>query len=539
MLVAGLGLYAQTAVEPSGSGTEVDPYQIATLGNLYWLKVMGFTGYSIQTADIDASETATWNSDGQGGYYGWPVGTCYGNYDGQGYIIDNLYINRSSTSNVGLFGNAFNTQSGVNTKEITNVHLTNVNITGGSNTGALVGSSYKYDINECSVSGTVTGMSYAGGLVGRFQTEYGTNVTIQECYSSASVTSYMYGGGLIGASIGASIGRPQVINSYTHGAVSGTGAGGLVGDATKSDYYYCYSTATVASSGAGGFAYSCDASGGEGGGEGGSTNTGCFFNTDITANGIVNYGTNFNFIMSLFNGAKTSAQLKTQTTYTAVGWDFTSTWTIDGSLNSGYPYLQSNPSEDALPITLENFTAEYKQGKVEINWVTESEENNARFLIYRNDDVIAMIDGAGTTTEPHYYSYCDTDVVPGMTYVYKLGDVSYANELVIHHDHAVMITVSEQDIPQVFALNANYPNPFNPSTMIPFAITSNENVSLNIYDMNGKLIKTLINGNIPAGYHEILWDGKDNAGKAVNSGMYISRLLAGEQSDSQKMLMVK
>lgn len=524
LITAVIGLYAaQTPVSPTGDGSSGNPYQIASIENLYWLQIMGGSGYSIQTADIDASETTTWNSDGQGGYYGWsPINNTNNaiNYDGQGYVIDGLYINRSSTNNVGLFGSIYGATKG----NITDVHLTNANITGAQYTGGIAGMTSLYDISECSVHGTITGTINVGGVVGDFRGVFGQPVTMQECAGVATVTGQYYTGGLAGATTGATSGTANTTNCFSNAPVVGLygfATGGLIGNLVKSQVMFSYASGII-TGGSGGLIGNSDASG-----EGGSTVYFSYWDYETTG-----------LFASAGGELKSTSQMKTQTTFT--GWDFTSTWAIDGteSINNGYPYLQ-NISEEALPISLETFTAVYNQGRVEINWVTESEENNARFLIYRNDEVIAMIDGAGTTTEPHNYSYCDTDIVPGMTYVYKLGDVSYANELVIHDEYAVTVTISENDIPQAFALNSNYPNPFNPSTMIPFAITSNENVSLNIYDMNGKLVITLINENMTAGYHEILWDGKDNTGNAVNSGMYISKLVAGEHSDSRKMLMVK
>ena len=93
--------------------------------------------------------------------------------------------------------------------------------------------------------------------------------------------------------------------------------------------------------------------------------------------------------------------------------------------------------------------------------------------------------------------------------------------------------------PQEFVLEANYPNPFNPSTAIPFKTIMDGMVSMNIYNMKGELVRTLINENMRAGDHEAFWDGRNNAGLEVNSGMYISKLISGEKSDSRKMLLIK
>ena len=186
------------------------------------------------------------------------------------------------------------------------------------------------------------------------------------------------------------------------------------------------------------------------------------------------------------------------------------------------------------PVTISSVDVFLKKGNVQLEWITESETDNAHFLIYRNDKVIACIDGAGTTTEPHDYSFTDNTVVPGASYTYILADISYANKEVKHTDEAVTISIPENDIPQEFALDANYPNPFNPRTAISFKLSAISNVELSIYDMSGKKIATLVNDNMPAGYYERNWDASD-----FSSGIYFYRLQAGDFVNTKKMVLMK
>jgi hypothetical protein len=103
-LIATTSMVAQTATAPSGSGTKSDPSQIASIENLYWLSQAdtAWFAYYEQTANIDASETSSW--DGEAGFS--PIGNSTtkftGNYNGKGYTIDSLSINRSSTDYVGM-----------------------------------------------------------------------------------------------------------------------------------------------------------------------------------------------------------------------------------------------------------------------------------------------------------------------------------------------------------------------------------------------------------------------------------------------------
>ena len=88
-------------------------------------------------------------------------------------------------------------------------------------------------------------------------------------------------------------------------------------------------------------------------------------------------------------------------------------------------------------------------------------------------------------------------------------------------------------------IHQNYPNPFNPTTTIAFTIPKNLQVYLGIYDMTGKLIKTLIDAPIEAGYHTVMWDGTDDNGRSVSSGVYFYKLKSKGYEETKKMLLLK
>lgn len=101
-------------------------------------------------------------------------------------------------------------------------------------------------------------------------------------------------------------------------------------------------------------------------------------------------------------------------------------------------------------------------------------------------------------------------------------------------------SVSEYDPrPDRFELIGNYPNPFNPETTIRFQIPMTTNVTLKVYDMRGQLIKTLISGQLPGGSHNVKWDGTNERGIIVATGVYIYRIQAGNFTDVRKMLFIK
>ncbi|MBK7671262.1 MAG: T9SS type A sorting domain-containing protein [bacterium] len=95
------------------------------------------------------------------------------------------------------------------------------------------------------------------------------------------------------------------------------------------------------------------------------------------------------------------------------------------------------------------------------------------------------------------------------------------------------------ELPSRVELAGAYPNPFNPATTIAFSLPGNLQVSLGIYDVQGRLVRALVDGVLPAGRHDIAWDGLDRTGRAVGSGTYLYRLQAGDLSATRKITLVK
>jgi hypothetical protein len=98
---------------------------------------------------------------------------------------------------------------------------------------------------------------------------------------------------------------------------------------------------------------------------------------------------------------------------------------------------------------------------------------------------------------------------------------------------------SEPALPKEFAVVSNYPNPFNPTTVIQFTLQQSTFVELDVYSITGQKVRALLSGPTTAGMHSQVWDGKDDAGKAVSSGIYIEQLRAGNVSSSHCMTLLK
>ena len=112
-------------------------------------------------------------------------------------------------------------------------------------------------------------------------------------------------------------------------------------------------------------------------------------------------------------------------------------------------------------------------------------------------------------------------------------DITISNNLVNK------LLVSADIIPDKFALEQNFPNPFNPTTTVQFDVPQTSDVMIKIYDMIGQEVRTLVSGQIEAGTYKIQWDGLNNSGQQISSGTYLYRMTAGEFVQTKKMIMLK
>ena len=102
------------------------------------------------------------------------------------------------------------------------------------------------------------------------------------------------------------------------------------------------------------------------------------------------------------------------------------------------------------------------------------------------------------------------------------------------------LKASDEDvIPDEFALHSNYPNPFNPTTTISYDLPEQAQITLGIYDLLGKRIKTLVHQSQDAGKQIVMWDGTDDVGRQVSAGVYLYRIQAGQFAQTRKMLFLK
>lgn len=212
---------------------------------------------------------------------------------------------------------------------------------------------------------------------------------------------------------------------------------------------------------------------------------------------------------------------------------------IEGPVN-GEPYTS---------IELDYFNVADKGGKVRLKWRTQSETENQGFIIKRalvlgdmfgvyeeidsymsNEDLL----GAGTTSKKTDYLYWDKEVKPGATYAYVLQDVDLSGHIrecdpvIVHIKESKVISTDE------FVFSASYPNPFNPAFVIPFEIYKSTAVDIKLYDVSGRLVKTIANTEFATGTYNLLVEGNN-----LSSGVYLLKIQVDNIVNTQKMLLVK
>ncbi len=331
-----LAISSENLVEPAdadstrafagGDGSLEDPFQISDIDQLQDIS-SNLSAHYVLINDIDASATVGWNS-GEGFVPLGNVTFAYwfrGSLDGQGYNITDLFINRTTTDDVGLFGYTGDASS------LKDIGLIDNNVSGDRAVGGLVGESMG-TIENCFTTGVVIGTGNGiGGLVGS------ASGSVSNCYATGDVSGNNRVGGLVGSS-------DLLSNCYATGDVSGNNEiGGLAGD-NWDDISDCYATGSVSGDnvvgGLVGFSWDdisdCYATGKVSGtnniggfvGVKGASVSNCFWDTETSGVAISDGGT-----------GKTTAEMKTESTFTSAGWDLSSVW---GILNgSSYPFLKS------------------------------------------------------------------------------------------------------------------------------------------------------------------------------------------------------
>jgi len=208
------------------------------------------------------------------------------------------------------------------------------------------------------------------------------------------------------------------------------------------------------------------------------------------------------------------------------------TWEDD---RSGYDIYAQHVTGPLNAVAIVSFDAAETDGVVTLRSAFRSDLGVEAVNVYRApgavDDPLMVIDRLDDVRGDRF-EYVDRDVAPGQSYRYQIGVIDADGEF-----FSPVVTVSVDAI--TGALSQNQPNPFNPTTTIRFVLPECEQVTLAIYDTNGYLVRTLVDEVEGYGAHEVTWDGRDDDGAAMGSGVYFYRLRAGKHTESKKMVLLK
>ena len=193
----------------------------------------------------------------------------------------------------------------------------------------------------------------------------------------------------------------------------------------------------------------------------------------------------------------------------------------------------------ATSVELSSFTAAAEAWKgVVVNWSTSHEAGNLGFDLMRSTaargEYIRITRQLIPSREDGRYHYQDSSAVAGERYFYMIEDLDRNGVRTLHGPVEVML-----QLPATYALEQNFPNPFNPETAVRFQLPRSERVQLIVFNPLGQQVRVLVDGKLEAGYHAVNWDGRGERGERVSSGIYYYRLVTPRFQAVKKMALVK
>jgi hypothetical protein len=227
-----------------------------------------------------------------------------------------------------------------------------------------------------------------------------------------------------------------------------------------------------------------------------------------------------------------------------------------GAGNSDVYLIKTDASGDTL------WTRTYGSNNNDYGYSVQQTEDGgyviAGYTRFYSDVYLIKTDSLGGTLWTRTYGGVDNDygysvqqttdvgyVIVGLTESFGAG---YSDVYLIKTDPDGIVGISDNkppslELPRSWALSQNYPNPFNPSTTVAFDIpgitTTKQYVTLAVYDIRGRHVRTLVSSEIAPGNHKVTWNGKDEKGESVSSGIYLYTLRSGEERYTRKMVVLK
>lgn len=247
---------------------------------------------------------------------------------------------------------------------------------------------------------------------------------------------------------------------------------------------------------------------------------------------------------------------------------------VDGNNEFGWVYeffdlgapmptagFSPNSADNSLPVSLSSFVAHSGNGEIRLTWQTQSEVNNAGFIVERSttrnggyQEIASFVNfpdlrGQGNSNQTNNYHFTDRYLLNGIYYYYRLVDVDIAGRRANNGPVVAMPNEQGSDInnngsiTDRYMLHKNYPNPFNPETNIRFEVPESREgfvtIRLAVYNIAGQLVKTLYSGEIQAGTYQLTWDGRNGAGVRQASGLYFLRFSSRDWVQTRRMMLIE
>jgi len=181
--------------------------------------------------------------------------------------------------------------------------------------------------------------------------------------------------------------------------------------------------------------------------------------------------------------------------------------------------------------------------EIKLSWEANPENDIMYYCIYKDTTTSPKIEVSKVSATNTTYN--DNKIVIGQKYYYRIAAVDsadnmseFSDEISIMAQRSASIT-NENGIPHKTELSQNYPNPFNPETTIEYTTTKEGQINLAILNILGREVRKLVDEYHGPGYYAVKWDGKDNAGNKVSTGIYLCQLLFENLCQTRKLVLEK
>lgn len=263
----------------------------------------------------------------------------------------------------------------------------------------------------------------------------------------------------------------------------------------------------------------------------------------------------------LFGSGEATIEISTTNGWFA--WVVGGEWnTLEGPLTSGsfeidlgskdttFEFMTGSGTNPTLPVELSSFTVALNpKGNPVVTWVTQTETGVNGFYIYRGESknlddaiMISNLIPATNSSLEHSYSFVDAELYETGVYYYWLNVSDLNGQESYHGPIKLSYNLENSDAPDMVyqtGFKSIYPNPFNPNANISFELAEDSEVLINVYNTRGQIVRSFAPFSHNAGYGSIIWDGKDDGGTYLASGIYLFRMTVGAENYNRKALMLK